>query len=186
MTSRPGRGKATPTDEEQGARERCRNEHIGSGRGATRYNRLLHRRCASLDLEIAFKQIKISPEIKPETCDNCKQEKCQCPAFELGTPCPSVSSMPMHSSTDDEEIPQLVPNIETRVIYPPVLSPSDEEADAEVAAICRRPVSYRMIQSRTRRRRYYMYNSLDAVAENRAQKRKREDSPPYRRDTEYF
>ena len=94
--------------------------------------------------------------------------------------------MPTHSSTDNEEVPQLVPIIETRVIYPPVLSPSDEEADAEVAAICRWPVSYRMIQSQTRRRRYYMYNSLDAVAENRGQKRKREDSPPYRHDSEYF
>ena len=172
MTSRPGRGRAAPTDEEQGVRERYSSEHTGSGQGATRYSRLLHCQCASLDLEIAFKQIKISSEIKPETCDNCKQEKCQCPAFELGTPCPSASSMPTHSSTDDDEVPQLVPNTETRVLYPPVLSPSDEEADAEVAAICRRPVLYHMIQSRTRRRRYYMYNSLDTVAENRGQKRK--------------
>ena len=186
MTSRPGRGKAAPTDEEQGVREHCRNEHIGSGRGAIRYSRLLHHRCASLDLEIAFKQIKISPELKPETCEHCKQEKCQCPAFELETPCPSASSTPMHSSTDDEEVPQLVPNTETHVLYPPVLSPSDEEADLEVAAICRRPVPYRMIQSRTRRWRFYMYNSLDAVAENRGQKRRRDDSPPYRRDSEYF
>ena len=170
MTSRPGRGKAAPMDEGQGVRERCRNEHIGSGRGATRYSRLLHHRCASLDLEIAFKQIKISSEIKPETCDQCKQEKCQCPAFELETPCPSVSSTPTHSSTDDEEVPQLVPNTETKVLYPPVLSPSDEEADLKVAAICRRPVSYHMIQSRTRRRRFYMYNSLDAVNENRGLK----------------
>ena len=186
MNSRPGRGKAAPTDEEQGVRERYKNEHIGSGRGTTRYSRLLHRRCASLDLETAFTQIKISPEIKPETCEHCKQEKCQCPAFELETPCPSVSSTPTHSSTDDEEVPELVPNIETHVLYPPALSPSDEEADAEVAAICRRPVSYHMIQSRTRRRRYYMYNSLDAVAENRGQKHKRDDSPPYRHDSEYF
>ena len=186
MTSRPGPGKATPTDEEQGVRERYRNEHIGSGRGATRYSRLLHRRCASLDLEIAFKQINISPEIKPETCEHCKQEKCQCPAFEPEMPCPSASSMPTHSSTDDEEVPQLVPNTETHVLYPPVLSPSDEEADLEVAAICRRPISYRMIQSRTRCRRLYMYNSLDAVAENRGQKCRRDDSPPYRCDSEYF
>ena len=67
MTSRPGCGKAAPTDEEQGLRERCRNEHIGSGRGAIRYSRLIHRRCASLDLEIVFKQIKITPEVKLET-----------------------------------------------------------------------------------------------------------------------
>ena len=186
MTSRPGHGKADPMEEEQGVRERCKNEHIGSGRGAIRYNRLLHRQSASLDLEIAFKQIKISREIKPETCSDCKQEKCQCPAFELETPCPSPSSTPTHSSTDGEEVPQLVSNIETHVLYPPALSPSDEEADAEVAAICRRPISYRMIQSRTRRQRYYMYNSLDAVAENRGQKRRRDDSPPSRGNLEYF
>ena len=186
MTSRPGRGKAGPTDVEQGVKERCRNEHIGSGRGATRYNRLLHRRSASLDLEIAFKQIRISRELKPETCTNCKQEKCQCPAFELEMPCPSPLSMPTHSSTDSEEVPELVPNIETRVIYPPNLSPSDEEADAEVAAICRRPVSYRMVQSRTRRRRYYMYNSFDAINENRGQKRRRDESPPDRDNINYF
>ena len=183
MTSHPGHGRAAPTDEEQEAIERCRNKHIGSGRGATRYNRLIHHRSASLDLEIVFQQIKISREIKPETCKNCKQEKCQCPAFDLGTPCPSASSTPTHSSTDKEEVPQLVLNTETHVLYPPVQSPSDEEADAEVATICRRPVSYRMIQSRTRRQRYYMYNSLDAVAENRGQKCRQDDSPPYRGDT---
>ena len=133
MTSCLGRGKADHTDEEQGVRERYKNEHTGSGRGTIRYNRLLHRRCASLDLEAAFKQISISQEIKPETCSDCKQEKCQCPAFELETPCPSPSSTPTHSSTDGEEVPQLVPNIETHVLYPPALSPSDEEADAEVA-----------------------------------------------------
>ena len=158
-------------EEEQGVREHCKNEHIGSGRGAIRYNRLLHHRSASLDLELAFKQIRISREIKPDTCSDCKQEKCQCPAFELEMPCSSPFSTPTPSSTDSEEVPQLVPNTETHVLYPLVQSPSDEEADAEVAAICRRPVPYRMIQSRTRHRRYYMYNSLDAVAENRGQKR---------------
>ena len=180
-------GKQTVRQKKQGVRECCNNEHIGSGRGATRYNRLIHRRSASLDLELAFKQIKISCEIKPETCSDCKKEKCQCPAFELETPCPSLSSTPTHSSTDSEEIPQLVPNTETRLLYPPVLSPSDEEADAEVAALCRRPVAYRTIRSRMRHRRYYMYNSLDAVAENRGQKRRREeDSPPDRGNFEYF
>ena len=186
MNNRRGRGKADPTDEERGVRERCRNQHIGSGRGATRYNRLIHRRCASLDLEIAFKRITLSQELKPETCSDCKQEKCQCPAFEPGTPCPSASSTPTHSSTDSEEIPELVSNTETNVLYPLVLSQSDEEADAEVVAICRRPISYRMIQSRTRRRRFYMYNSLETVPQNKGQKRKRDESPPHRRDSEYF
>ena len=160
--------------------------HIGSGRGAIRYRRLLHRRSASLDLEAAFKQIRISNEIKPETCENCKKEKCECPAFEHETPCPSPLSTPTQSSTDSEEVPELVPNVQTGVLYPPTLSPSDEEADAEVAAICGRPLRYRMIQSRSRRRRYYMYNSLDAVDENTGQKRRRNYSPPDRDNINYF
>ena len=32
------------------------------------YNRLIHRCCASLDLEIAFKEIKISQNIEKEVC----------------------------------------------------------------------------------------------------------------------
>ena len=32
------------------------------------YNRLIHRRCASLDLETAFKEIKISQNIKKKVC----------------------------------------------------------------------------------------------------------------------
>ena len=32
------------------------------------YSRLIHRRCASLDLEAAFKEIKISQNIEKEVC----------------------------------------------------------------------------------------------------------------------
>ena len=35
------------------------------------YSRLLHRRCASLDLEAAFKEIKISQNIEKEVCTQC-------------------------------------------------------------------------------------------------------------------
>ena len=40
------------------------------------YSRLIHRRCASLDLEAAFKEIKISPNIEKEVCGQCRSETC--------------------------------------------------------------------------------------------------------------
>ena len=68
------------------------------------YNRLIHRRCASLDLETAFKDIKISQNIEKEVCKQCQAKFCRCPAFMPGTPCSSVSSMP--TSTSDKQIPE--------------------------------------------------------------------------------
>ena len=85
------------------------------------YNRLIHRCCASLDLEIAFKKIKISQTIEKEVCGQCKAETCRCPAFTPGTPCTSASSMP--TSISDEKIPELVPNKPLQVLHPPVQSP---------------------------------------------------------------
>ena len=38
----------------------------------TRYNRLVERRGASLDLEAAFKQIQISQDIEKQLCKECK------------------------------------------------------------------------------------------------------------------
>ena len=35
------------------------------------YSRLIHRYCASLDLETAFKEIKISQNIEKEVCKQC-------------------------------------------------------------------------------------------------------------------
>ena len=70
------------------------------------YNRLIHRRCASLDLEIMFKEIDISQDIEKQVCKQCKAEFCRCPAFTPGMPSSSVSSMPV--STSDEQIPKLV------------------------------------------------------------------------------
>ena len=106
------------------------------------YNRLIHRRCASLDLEIAFKEIRISKNIEKEKCGQCKAETCRCPAFTPGTLCTSASSMP--TSISDEQIPELVTNKSLQLLHPPMQSPSDEEADREVAAICRAPEYYRV------------------------------------------
>ena len=72
----------------------------------TQYNRLIHRRCASLDLEIAFKEINISQDVGKQGCKQCKAEFCRCPAFTPGMPSSSVSSTPI--STSDEQIPKLV------------------------------------------------------------------------------
>ena len=111
-------------------------EHTASGNAGTQYHRLLHRHCASLDLETAFKQIKISQNIQPELCTECQTEKCRCPAFMPGMPCSSASSMPSSSASsmptnisDHEDIPDLVENKPLHVLYPPVQSPSDKEAD---------------------------------------------------------
>ena len=67
------------------------------------YSRLIHRCCTSLDLEAAFKEIKISQNIEKEVCKQCQAEFCRCPAFIPGTPCSSVSSMPTNIS--DEQLP---------------------------------------------------------------------------------
>ena len=40
------------------------------------YNRLIERRCASLDLEAAFKEIQISKDIEKQVCKECKAEFC--------------------------------------------------------------------------------------------------------------
>ena len=91
------------------------------------YNRLIHRGCTSLDLETAFKEIKISQNIEKEVCNQCQAEFCRCPAFTPGTPCSSVSSMP--TNTSDKQIPELVADKPVQQLHVPVQSPSDEEAD---------------------------------------------------------
>ena len=135
-------GKISLTDGTQGAKRLFVPGHTTSGNAGTRYHRLLHRRCTSLDLEAAFKQIKISQNIQPELCTECRTEKCRCPAFTPGMPCSSASSTPTNTSSDHEDIPNLVENKPLHVLYLPVQSPSDEETDREVAAICRAPVYY--------------------------------------------
>ena len=136
----------------------------------TCYNRLIHRRCASLDLEVMFKEIKISQSIERQVCKQCKAEFCGCPAFTPGTPCSSASSMP--TSTSDEQIPDLVANKPVQQLHLPMQTPSDEEADREVAAICRPSEYYRVRSHLCRRRHYIMYNQLDDIGEITQYKRR--------------
>ena len=89
------------------------------------YNRLIHRRCASLDLEAVFKEIKISQNIEKE----------------------------------------LVANKPVQQLHLPVQTPSDEEANREVAAICRPSEYYRVRSHLCRRHHYLMYNTLDDIGE---------------------
>ena len=139
------------------------------------YNRLIHRRCASLDLEAAFKEIKISQDIVKQVCKECKAEFCGCPAFMPGTPCSSVSSTP--TSISDEQIPELVADKSLQQLHLPLQTPSDEEADREVEAICRQSEYYWVRSHLRRRRRYFMYNALDDIGETTQYKRRRNNSP---------
>ena len=113
------------------------------------YSRLIHRHCASLDLETVFKEIKISHNIEKEVCKQCQAKFCRCPAFTPGTLCSSVSSTP--TNTSDKQIPELVANKPVQQLHLPMQSPSDEEADQEVEAICKAPEYYR-VRSHLRRR----------------------------------
>ena len=132
------------------------------------YSRLIHRRCASLDLETAFKEIKISQNIEKEVCNQCQAEICRCPAFTPGMPCSSASSTPTNIS--DEQIPDLVANKPLQELHPLIHSPSNKEADREVAAICRAPEYYWVRSHIRRRRHYFMYNALDDIGETTQQK----------------
>ena len=139
------------------------------------YSRLIHRRCISLDLETVFKEIKISQNIEKEVCAQCQAEICRCPAFTPGTPYSSVSSTP--TNIDDKQIPDLVLNNPLQELPPPMQSPSDKEADREVAAICKAPEYYRVRSHVRRRCHYFMYNALDDIGETTKQKRRRNNSP---------
>ena len=55
-------------------------------------------------------------------------------------------------------------------LHPPPQSPSDKEADREVAAICRAPEYYRVRSHVCRRRRYFLSNALDDIGETVQQK----------------
>ena len=139
------------------------------------YNRLIHRPCASLDLEAAFKEIKMTIDIVKQVCKECKAEFCRCPTFTPGTPCSSLSSMP--TSISDKQIPDLVADKSLQQLHLPLQTPSDEEADREVEAI-RRPSEYYRVRSHLRRRRrYFMYNALDDIGETTQYKRRCNNSP---------
>ena len=96
-------------------------------------------------------------------CKQCQAEFCRCPAFTPGTPCSSVSSTP--TNTSDEQIPELVANKPLQQLHLPLQSPSDKEADREVAAICKSPEYYRVRSHLRRRQHYFMYNALDDFGE---------------------
>ena len=128
-------------------------------------------------METAFKQIKISQNIQPDLCKECQTEKCRCPAFMPGTLWSFASSTPTNINSDHKDIPELVEEKPLQVLYPPVQSPSDEEADREAAAICRAPVYYMVRSQLTRRCRYYMYNVLDSIEETCRGKWRHEYSP---------
>ena len=133
------------------------------------YNRLIHRRCVSLDLEAAFKVIKISHNIDKQVCKECKAEFCRCPAFTPGTLCSSVSSTP--TSISDKQIPEMEADKSLQQLHLPLQTPSDEEADGEVDAICRPSEYYRVTSHLCRRRQYLMYNALDDIGETTQYKR---------------
>ena len=142
------------------------------------YNRLIERRCASLDLEAAFKQIKISRDIVKQVCKECNAEFCRCPAFTPGTPCTSLSSTP--TSISDEQIPELVADKSLQRLQLPLQTSSDEEADCEVEAICA-PSEYYRVRSHLRcRHHYFMYNGLYDIGEITQYKRPRNNSPSVR------
>ena len=132
------------------------------------YSRLINRRCASLDLEAAFKEIKISQNIEKEVCAQCQSKTCRCPAFTPGTPCSSASSTPTNIS--DEQVPDLVADKPLQELHPHVQTPSDKEADREVAAICRAPAQYRVRSHVHCRHHYIFYNALDDIGETTQQK----------------
>ena len=96
-------------------------------------------------------------------CKECKAEFCRCPAFTPGTPCSSASSTPI--STSDKQIPELVANKPVQQFHLHVQTPSDEEADREVVAICKSSEQYRVRSHLRRRHRFLMYNALDDIGE---------------------
>ena len=171
----PDPGTISHTEGAPTANKRCVPEHTEKYSAGTRYNRLIDRRCTSLDLEAAFKQINISRDIKKQVCKDCKAEFCRCPAFTPGTPCTSVSSTP--TSISDKQIPELVADNPLQQLHLPLKTSSDEEAYHEVEAICT-PSEHYWVRSHLRhRRRYLMYNALDDIGEITQYKRPRNNSP---------
>ena len=83
----------------------------------------------------------------------------------------------MPTNISDKQIPELVPSKSLQEIHIPVQSPSDEEANREVAAICRPPEYYRVRSHVCCRCQYFMYNALDDIGEIIQQKQPRKKSP---------
>ena len=171
----PDPGTISHTEGAPAANKRCAPERTVKYNAGTHYNRLIDRLGASLDLEAAFKQIKISRDIVKQVCKECNAEFCRCPAFTPGTPCTSASSTP--TSTSDEQIPELVADKSLQQLQLPLKTSSDEEADCKVEAICAPSEFYRVRSHLRRRRRYLMYNVLDDIGEITQYKRPQNNSP---------
>ena len=175
MHRTPDPGTISHTEGTPAANKRFVPEPTAKYNAGIHYNRLIERRCASLDLEAAFKQIKISRDIVKQVCKECNAEFCRCPAFTPGMPCTSVSSTP--TSISDEQIPELVEDKSLQQLQLPLKTSSDEEADREGEAICA-PSEYYWARSHLRRRhRYFIYNALDDIGEITQYKRPRNSSP---------
>ena len=81
------------------------------------------------------------------------------------------------TSISDEQIPELVADKSLQQLHLPLNTPSDEEADREVEAICA-PSEYYRVRSHLRRRcHYFMYNTLDDIRETTQYKRPWNNSP---------
>ena len=152
MHRTPDPGTTNRTEGTPAANKRFMPEPTVKYNAGIHYNRLIERHCTSLDFEAAFKEIQISRDIEKQVCEDCKAKFCRCPAFTPRTLCSSASSMPI--STSDEQIPELVANKPVQQLYLPVQTPSDEEADREVVAICRPSEQYR-VRSHLRHRHHY-------------------------------
>ena len=175
MHHTPDPGTISHTEGAPAANKRYVPEPTVKYSTGTRYNRLIERHCASLDLEAAFKEIKISRDIEKHVCKECKAEFCRCPAFTPGTLCTSVSSTP--TSISDEQIPEFVADKSLQQLQLPLKTSSEEEADHEVEAICA-PSEYYLVRSHVHRRHhYFMYNTLDDIGEITQYKRPRNNSP---------
>ena len=166
-----GPGTIRLMDGAQGANRLSVPEHTQKYNADIQYSRLLQRCSASLDLEAIFKHIKISDDNKPEVCTKCHTDRCRCPAFMPGMPCLSALPMPTNTDNGNEQITDLVKNKPLHVLHLPVQSPCNEEADREVAAICRAPEYYQVKSQVTRRHKYYIYNTLDSFKQTSKQKR---------------
>ena len=64
-------GTTNRMDSAPGANKLFMPEPTANYNAGIQYSRLLHRRCASLDLETTFKEIKISQKIEKEVCAQC-------------------------------------------------------------------------------------------------------------------
>ena len=76
MHRTPDPGTTNHTEGAPAANKRFVPEPTAKYNAGIHYNRLIERRCASLDLEATFKEIQISRDIEKQLCKECKAEFC--------------------------------------------------------------------------------------------------------------